>query len=197
MTRPPPAPTIPVARSLTDRAPIDGDDDIAPTPRALGPQLEPDLIDAQIFLEVLDGAVRGIFSVALTLSAARSLTEGPGAARLDQALDELDDLVRGLRHTALSAHLSTSTNAQEGVEPALSSTPAKQAPDLVDQAAGAPTEVDAVLIGLWNDAVADRGAGPNARERITDAARAPRQEHADRPHSHLTPTSRATDSDST
>ncbi len=170
MTRPPPSPTIPIARSRADRAPTVGNGD-TPTARAVGPQPEPDLIDVQVFLEVLDGAVRGIFSVALTLSAARSLTEGPGAARLDQALDELDDLVRGLRHSALSAHPSTRPHARAGVDPALSSSPAKQAPDLVDQAADALTEVDAVLIGLWNDAVTDTGADPDARECITDAAR--------------------------
>jgi hypothetical protein len=122
MTRPPPAPTTPVVRSLADAAPTERDDgDTGPTLLDPGPQPEPDLIDTQIVLDVLDGAVGGIFSVTLTLSAARSLTEGPGAARLDQALDELDDLVRGLRHAALSAHLSSRTRVREGVELSLSS----------------------------------------------------------------------------
>lgn len=171
MTRSPPVPTIPAVGSLADPTPTDGSSDIEPTPRVLGPRAEPDLIDTQMLLDVLDGAVRGIFSVALTLSAARSLTEGPGAARLDQALDELEDLVRELRHTALNAHLSTRTRARAGLAPPPSDTPTNPALDLVDQAAGALTEVDAVLIGLWNDAVTDTSAGPNARESITNAAR--------------------------
>jgi hypothetical protein len=171
MTRSPPAPTIPALESLTDRTPTNGNSDTGPTPPALGPQPEPDLIDTQILLAVLDGALRAIFSVALTLSAARNLGEGPVTARLDQALDEIDDLVRELRHTALNAHLPSRTRARPGVELPLSSTSAEPAPDLVDQAAGVLTEVDAVLIGLWNDADADTGADPNARESITTAAR--------------------------
>jgi hypothetical protein len=107
MTRAPPAPTIPVLGSAADRTRTDGKRDARPTPSGLGSQSEPDLIDAQISVRVLDGAVRRIFSAALAVSAARSLTEGPVSARLDQALDELDDLVRELRHAALVAHLPT------------------------------------------------------------------------------------------
>lgn len=114
MTRSPPAPTIPALRPLTNQTPTNSTD-TGPTPLVPGPQPEPDLIDTQLLLEVLDGTVRAIFSVALTLSAARNLTNGPATTRLDQALDEIDDLVRELRHTALSAHLSTPTRAWAAV----------------------------------------------------------------------------------
>jgi hypothetical protein len=117
MTGSPPAPPIPAVGSLADRAPTIGSSDTGPTPLALGPQAEPDLIDTQILLEVLDSAVRGIFSVALTLSAARNLTEGPATVRLDQALDEIDDLVRQLRHTALNAHLPPRVPGQGASHP--------------------------------------------------------------------------------
>ena len=170
MTRSPPTPTIPALGSLADRTPTNSSD-TGPTALALGPQSEPDLIDTQVLLEVLDGAVRAIFSVALTLSAARNLTYGPATARLDQALDEIDDLVRELRHTALRAHPATRTHARAGVEPPPSCTPAKPALDPADQAAVALTAIDAVLIGLWNDDAAATGADPNTRESITNAAR--------------------------
>jgi hypothetical protein len=170
MTRSPPPPTIPAVGSPADRTPTI-DSDTGPIPLGLGPHAEPDLIDTRILLEFLDSAVRGIFSVALTLSAARNLTEGPATTRLDQALDEIDDLVRELRHTALNAHLPTPARARAGLAPPPGSTPADPAPDLVDQAASALTSVDAVLIGLWNDAVTDTSADPNARECITTAAR--------------------------
>lgn len=155
MTRSPPAPHSRCSdRSQTGHRPTDGNGDTAPTPRVLGPQPEPDLIDIQVLLEVIDGAVRGIFSVALTLSAARNLTKGPATTRLDRGLDEIDDLVRGLRHTALDARLPTRTRAPAGIKPPPRITRATRASDLVDQAAGALTDVDAVLIELWNDAVA-------------------------------------------
>lgn len=105
MTRSPPAPMIPAVGSLADPTPSDGNGDTGPTPPAVSPQAEPGLIDTRLLLEVLDGAVRGTFSVSLTSSAARNLTEGPATARLAEALDELDDLVRELRHTVLNAHL--------------------------------------------------------------------------------------------
>ena len=171
MNRSPPVPIIPSLGSLADQTPTNSSSDTGPTPRVLGPQPEPYLVDTQILLDVLDGAVRTIFSVALTLSAARNLTTGPGTVRLDHALDEIDHLVRELRHTALNVHRPTPTHAGAGLAPPAGTTPANLAPDLVDQAAGALTEVDAVLIGLWNDAVTDTSADPNARESITNTAR--------------------------
>jgi hypothetical protein len=137
----------------TDRTRTDGKGDAIQTPSGSGSQPEPDLLDAKILLHVLEGVVRGIFSAALAVSAARSLAEGPVTARLDQALDELDDVVRELRHTALVSHLPTHTRPRPHAEPGGSGTsPAEPTPDLVDQATGALTDADAVPVRLGSDA---------------------------------------------
>jgi hypothetical protein len=122
MTRPAPPPTIPALGSAADRTRTDGRRDARPTPSGFGSQPEPDLLEPQIPLHVLNGAVRGISSAALALSAARTLTEGPVTARLDQALGALDDLVRELRHAALVAHLTTRAWPHPRADPAQSGT---------------------------------------------------------------------------
>lgn len=171
MTRPTPAPTTPRPGSNPSRTTTGGNGDAGPPPSSRGSRPGPTVTDHQIPLEVFDGVVRNVFSVALTLSAARSLTEGHVGARLEGALDELDDLVRELRHTAL-AHVRVDTPSRSGVGPAERSTlaPSRPSPDLVEQAAHALTDVDGVLLRLWTDAVADSPHDPNARDRIVSAA---------------------------
>jgi hypothetical protein len=171
VTRPTPAPTTPRPGSNASRTTIGGNGDVGPAPSSRGSRPGPTVTDHQIPLEVFDGVVRNIFSVALTLSAARRLTEGRAGARLENALDELDDLVRELRHTAL-AHIRVETPSRPGVGPTERSTFAsrRSAPDLVEEAAHALTDVDGVLLRLWTDAVADTRHDPNARDRIVSAA---------------------------
>jgi hypothetical protein len=127
-------------------------------------------MERQLPLELADRVVRDIFSVSLALASARSLSEGLAAARLDDAIDELDGLVKELHRAALGA-LRPSGKQPRPVEPGNGNTSAtRTGPDLVDQAASALEQVDAVLVRLWTDAVGDTTQA-GARERITYATR--------------------------
>lgn len=172
MTRRPRPPTSSRRGWSAYQSRTDGNGDAGRASSTLGSRPAPALTDWRTPLEVLDGVVRSIFAIALALSASRSPTEGHAGASLENALEELDDLVRELRHPAFAAHLRADTPRRGGVEPAERRTPAAEpALHLVDQAAHALTEVDGVLIRLWTDAVVDTGHDPSTRERIVNAAR--------------------------
>ena len=125
----------------------------------------------QLSLELAGRVARDLFSVSLTLSSARSLSEGLASAQLDEAIDELDGLVQELHLAAVDQLRTNGTQSRPSVEPVNGNTSATKAdPDLVEQAANALTQVDGVLVRLWIDAVADTGHA-DARQRITDATR--------------------------
>jgi hypothetical protein len=124
-------------------------------------------------LDLADGAIRDIFSVALVISSARSLSLGPAAARLDVALDDLDGIVRALRRLALTCYPTDSiAPVKDRPDQAMSAT-AEDA--LVAQASDALARVDSTLTRLWADAVAVDGHGSSARESIADATHLVRQ----------------------
>jgi len=172
VTSRPRPPTASRLGSSAYRARTEGNGDAGRAPSTLGSPPAPALTDWRTPFEVLDGVIRSIFSIALTLSASGSLTEAHAGASLENALEELDDLVRELRHSAFATHLPAGTPPLVGVQPAeRRTTAAESALHLVDQAAHALTEVDGVLIRLWTDAVVDTDHDPSARERIVNAAR--------------------------
>lgn len=118
-----------------------------------------------------DRVARDLLSVSLTLSSARSLSEGLASALLDEAIGELHGLVQELQRAAVHALGPNGTQSRPGVEPVNGNTSAAKAdPDLVQQAANALTQVDVVLFRLWIDAGPDTGDA-GARDRITDATR--------------------------
>jgi hypothetical protein len=142
-------------------------------PAAPSRRSQPELVSAEneLPLEMADRVARDLFSVSLTLSSARSLSEGLASACLDEAIDELDGLVHELHRAALDGLRPNGTPSRPGVEPVNGNTSATKAdPDLVEQAANALTQVDGVLVRLWTDGVAETGHA-GARERITDATR--------------------------
>jgi hypothetical protein len=142
-------------------------------PAAPAGRSQPERVVAErrVSLQLADRVVRDIFSVSLALTSARSLSEGLAAARLDDAIDELDGMVRELHRAALDALCSNGRPSRPGVERGNGNASATKAdPDLVDQAASALRQVDRVLVRLWSDTVADTGQA-RARERITDATR--------------------------
>jgi hypothetical protein len=98
-------------------------------------------------LDLADGAIRDIFSVALVISSARSLSLEPAAARLDVALDDLDGIVRALRRLALTCYPTDSiAPVKDRPDQAMSAT-AEDA--LVAQASDALARVDSTLTRLW------------------------------------------------
>jgi hypothetical protein len=86
--------------------------------------------------------------------AARSLAEGSVTAKLDQALDELDDLVRELRLTTLGRAppyphaTSTASRASRVRHVDRGALP----PGSHQEATGALTAADAEPVRLWRDA---------------------------------------------
>jgi hypothetical protein len=48
-------------------------------------------------IELTTGVIRRISGVALTLASAASLVDGPAAARVHSAVDDLDALIRDIR----------------------------------------------------------------------------------------------------
>ena len=64
-------------------------------PTATESQVELVPADSQLCLQIADRVVRDIFAVSLTLASVRSLTAGVASARLDEAISDLDGLVRG------------------------------------------------------------------------------------------------------
>jgi hypothetical protein len=148
-----------------------GHGEVEPAAPARGSQPELVVAERQFPLELADRVVRDIFSVTLALSSARSVSEGLAAARLDEAIDELDRVVRELHRAALDALCPSGRRSRPAVESGNDNASAREAdPDLVDRAASALTQVDGVLVRLWIDAVGDPGQA-GARERITDATR--------------------------
>jgi hypothetical protein len=161
----------PVPEATANRTPrvARGRGDIEPPTPAPKSQPDPAPADCQLCLQLADRVVQDIFSVSLTLAAARSLNGGLASARLDQAIDDLDGLVRGLRHTALAAQPRDSSWSRPNLEPS-SSDSSSEAEPIVEKAADALLQVDRLLVGLWTDAVAS-DAPPSTREGITEATR--------------------------
>lgn len=173
MPRTPAAGRTPHPGASVNRTPTaaPGRGDVEPPTPARSSQPEPVPAEGQLCLQVADRVVHDIFSVSLTLSSARTLTEGLTAARLDQAIDDLDGLVRGLHHAAVAAQSPDRSRSRPNLEPSTGDTPAgKTEPALLEKAEGALLQVDRLLVGLWTDAVAS-AAPPSARERITEATR--------------------------
>ncbi len=138
------------------------------------PDLTPSAIDGRAHavaphLEVIDRAVQDIFTLALAISSARSLTGQPAATRLDAALEHLDGVVQVLRNLALASY---ATDPEARVE-APGHHAATGAAELTvqAQATNALASVDATLTRLWADAVAADGHGSTARQSIADATR--------------------------
>lgn len=138
----------------------------APTP----PPTDPTLV---AHLEAIDGTVRDIFSAALAISSARSLTDGPAATRLDAALDHFDGIVRALRHLALACYApDPQARVEAGSDHMATGTTEVT---LMGQASSVLAGVDTTLTRLWADAVATDGHGSTARRSIADATRLVRQ----------------------
>jgi hypothetical protein len=138
------------------------------------PDLTPPAIDGRAHavaphLEVIDRAVQDIFTLALAISSARSLTGQPAAARLDAALEHLDGVVQGLRHLALASYAADPQSRVAAPSHHASTGTAEFT--VLAPASNALASVDATLTRLWADAVAADGHGSTARQSIADATR--------------------------
>jgi hypothetical protein len=121
--------------------------------------------------DVLDRILRRVFAASLPLASARSMTNGNVAARLDEAIAELDDLVSSIRHTALSAHTAHSVDIEAVRQGPGPTGDGHDGPNLVDEAARAIEQLEALLGALWVDAIAGTDGDPSQRDRIGNAAR--------------------------
>lgn len=120
-------------------------------------------------LEVIDRAVQDIFTLALAISSARSLTGPPAAARLDAALENLDGVVQGLHRLAFASYAADPQSRAEA--PSHHAATGNAELTVLAQASNALASVDATLTRLWADAVAADGHGSTARQSIADATR--------------------------
>lgn len=73
--------------------------------------------------EVADPIIRRLFSIALTLSSARSLVSGPAAERLELALERLDELAHDLRSGILEGDRAVEPEISGWIDPRVSSRP--------------------------------------------------------------------------
>jgi hypothetical protein len=145
-----------------------GRGNVEPPTAAPMSQPEPAPVDSHL-LELADRVIQGIFSASLTLASARSLNGGSTSSRLDEAIDGLDGLVRGLRHAVLASQSGDRSWSRPDLEPSDTDASSPAEP-IIEEAADALLQVDRLLVGLWTDAVA--GGTPSiTRERITEATR--------------------------
>jgi hypothetical protein len=57
----------------------------------------------QANLQILDAVITGLFPVRLSLQAALDLPADPARKRIEEALDDLDDVIREIRDTVFTA----------------------------------------------------------------------------------------------